>query len=710
MTKSEAAKPNKGEKPSAIAPSEKPSSIAPSTKPSAIAPKGREGDYPTHLPDGRPSREARLEDLRSASSKIRGPATLTLTDGTKVHTNISPEVDSLGAIRAGGKSYHHHEIARIEPQRPGDGQATDFKPFRNPMREALVTPDDIRAHLELLGGVQVPEDHPLRRALLEADDDGHFYGAWRGGPKSAGGGPGRAPTKEGRIKDLASKIGAKNVGRPGEKPGEKQTPVKAGDSKEVPTTAGATKAKGDWSKMTPAERSQWMDKTGKALGEKPMTVDQKINMKAKGSDLGGAIKAGQEKPTTPTSALAASLADTNHGRPPSRDQLRLSHGETVGSALYGATHGGDPAAIGNTLRAHYMSSEGKLPSLSQLQTTHGETVGAYIHGAINRPSPNALPGGRVSNATARAGMAGLNTGTRPPESLVTHRRDYERGMRRAGTLQRGEAGNLAMTADNIPAGTQIRAAKGVARPGNEPNIPQGTQGRVVSTANGQATIKWSNGVTTTERVTPDIGLVKVNPTSVGPKGAPKSYAPQAAKPSAEMQRRMDAIDRERSRPRVASGGTYASTSDRFAASSPRRAALAGELSNADYRASVERRSLAARTGAENARARAVATTPGRGSANATGADAQRAGFAARTLEARQRELNAQRGVSSMTHAGLSSERQPGLRSPSNPTGSAVVEVRNRISWLRDRATMIPKSDPEYARITSERDRLEALLR
>lgn len=64
----------------------------------------------------------------------------------------------------------------------------------------------------------------------------------------------------------------------------------------------------------------------------------------------------------------------------------------------------------------------------------------------------------------------------------------------------------------------------------------------------------------------------------------------------------------------------------------------------------------------------------------------------------------------MTHAGLSSERQPGLRSPSNPTGSAVVEVRNRISWLRDRATMIPKSDPEYARITSERDRLEALLR
>lgn len=50
--------------------------------------------------------------------------------------------------------------------------------------------------------------------LSEADEDGaHFYGAWRGGSKASGGGPGRAPTKEGRVKDMAARVGAENVGR-----------------------------------------------------------------------------------------------------------------------------------------------------------------------------------------------------------------------------------------------------------------------------------------------------------------------------------------------------------------------------------------------------------------------------------------------------------------------------------------------------------------
>ena len=66
------------------------------------------------------------------------------------------------------------------------------------------------------------------RAIMgEADD--HFYGAWHGGSRASGGGPGAAPTKAGRVADLASKIGAKNVGQPGEKPGEKQTPLSAGE-------------------------------------------------------------------------------------------------------------------------------------------------------------------------------------------------------------------------------------------------------------------------------------------------------------------------------------------------------------------------------------------------------------------------------------------------------------------------------------------------
>jgi hypothetical protein len=52
-------------------------------------------------------------------------------------------------------------------------------------------------------------------AEFREKDGEHFYGAWRGGPASAGGGPasvkGRG-TKEERTKELAAKVGASNVG------------------------------------------------------------------------------------------------------------------------------------------------------------------------------------------------------------------------------------------------------------------------------------------------------------------------------------------------------------------------------------------------------------------------------------------------------------------------------------------------------------------
>lgn len=48
--------------------------------------------------------------------------------------------------------------------------------------------------------------------VREASSDDHYYGPWHGGSRASGGGPGRLPTKAARVADLASKVGAENVG------------------------------------------------------------------------------------------------------------------------------------------------------------------------------------------------------------------------------------------------------------------------------------------------------------------------------------------------------------------------------------------------------------------------------------------------------------------------------------------------------------------
>lgn len=69
----------------------------------------------------------------------------------------------------------------------------------------------------------LPEGHPMKQTnrpdwikpgvdLSEASTDDHYYGPWHGGSRASGGGPGRLPTLEQRRADLASKVGAENVG------------------------------------------------------------------------------------------------------------------------------------------------------------------------------------------------------------------------------------------------------------------------------------------------------------------------------------------------------------------------------------------------------------------------------------------------------------------------------------------------------------------
>ena len=52
----------------------------------------------------------------------------------------------------------------------------------------------------------------VRMRLIEAGSGDHFYGAWHGGGRGSGGGPGALPTKAARTADLAKKVGAENVG------------------------------------------------------------------------------------------------------------------------------------------------------------------------------------------------------------------------------------------------------------------------------------------------------------------------------------------------------------------------------------------------------------------------------------------------------------------------------------------------------------------
>lgn len=199
-------------------------------------------------------------------------------------------------------------------------------------------------------------------AFAEKGSDDHFYGAWKGGSKAEGGGPGAAPTKEARRADMADRVGAENVGKP-------PTDGKAGTGK---TEARPTASK--WGAGPTVSASEAYDALNR--GESPNVQPKEVR-----------------------SFLAQAAAGDTH---PDLTKLQVAGTMKFGGDGLGIKRADMPQLPGDRLpeflaemRGRGISvTEGKVDPAS-LKPIQSEVSSKKVGGMLNAMRDGTLPGGAI---------------------------------------------------------------------------------------------------------------------------------------------------------------------------------------------------------------------------------------------------------------------------------------------------------------------------